>query len=277
LNSDIRLSITFRDHPKIVKLHKLLDDSGIASLVILWAYTAAHRHKGGLYGMDVLDVEIAARWSGENGALVKTLHDLRLLDCAACPPRESWEPHDIVLPVGIHDWRDWQGWAFFSDERSARASKAAEARWREQAKKDALCGSHKKKMRNASKTNAGSNATSTKIDAPSPAPSPAPPPKKVEQGEEQEQEQTAALRGGAFGAPPAAALPEEQGGGNGAGKASTPRLSPRDSMIEHLRSEISKGRLTPREARTASLFRKKLKITPTEAQELFPDEQGAAT
>jgi hypothetical protein len=134
-----------------------------------------------LYGMDLMDVEIAARWSGENGAFMKTLHDLRLLDCPACPPRESWQPHDIVLPVEIHDWPDWQGWAFFSEERSARASKAASARWGAREEKDASCGPHKKKMRSASKTNAGGNATSTKNDAPSPAPAPPPTPEKEEQ------------------------------------------------------------------------------------------------
>jgi hypothetical protein len=178
VNTDLRLSIAFRDHPKIVKLDKLLGKAGIVSLVTLWLYAASYWSKGILCGMDLMDVEIAARWEGENGSFVRTIHDLRLLDCAACPPRESWAPHDIVLPVEIHDWPDWQPWAYHADERSAMAREKARMRWdKERPKRDqgdlpkneqkrAECKQHKEIMQSASETGTAGNAESRKTDAP---------------------------------------------------------------------------------------------------------------
>ncbi len=43
MNFDLRLSIDFRDHQKVVKLHKLLGEAGVASIVTLWAYVAVRR------------------------------------------------------------------------------------------------------------------------------------------------------------------------------------------------------------------------------------------
>lgn len=178
MNTDLRLSIGFRDHAKIVKLHKLLGEAGVASIVTLWAYVAAYRPKGVLSGMDIADVEIASRWSGENGALVETLHGLRLIDCPACKTSDSWEPHKIVMPVAIHDWEDWQPWAFRADERSALAREKARKRWdKEKAKKERICTLetgeikagcklHKEMMPLAPKSDAAGNATASKIDAP---------------------------------------------------------------------------------------------------------------
>jgi len=178
VNTDLRLSIGFRDHAKIVKLHKLLREAGVASIVTLWAYVAAYRPKGVLSGMDIADVEIASRWLGENGAFVETVHCLRLMDCPACKTSDSWEPHEIVLPVAIHDWEDWQPWAFRADERSALAREKARKRWdKEKAKKEQVgtfeqggkeagCKLHKEKMLLASKSDAAGNATASKIDAP---------------------------------------------------------------------------------------------------------------
>jgi hypothetical protein len=264
------LSITFRGHPKVVKLHKILGDPGIASLVTLWAHTAAYRHKGVLYDMDVMDVEIAGRWPGENGVLVRTLHDLRLLDCPACPPRESWEPHGIILPVEIHDWRDWQPWAFFSEERSERARSAAEARWGREDKKSRLCNPHKKKVRDASKVGADRNAKTLKTDAPSPSPSPSP--EKERQGEEQEK--TAASRPGAFEAPAA------ESKGKGKGNGGLPPLA--DDLVELVaglpemkRTAIENARLEVLEGLPVTAARKRLAIfsvPPTLAARIFPDE-----
>jgi hypothetical protein len=179
VTTDLRLSITFRDHPKVVKLHKMHGEAGISSLVTLWANVAAYRPKGILYGMDLMDVEIAARWPGENGVFILALHDLRLIDCPACPPRELWTPHGIVLPVAVHDWADHQGWLFYADERSERGRAAAAARWgkRDTANlpcesHDKECGSHEKGMQDALKS-----------DAPSPSPLPSPPPKKTPSSE----------------------------------------------------------------------------------------------
>jgi hypothetical protein len=167
MSSDIRLSTDFRDHPKVVKLHKLLGEAGISSLVTLWAWTRKYRSKGTFAGMDALDIEIGARWPGENGLFVKALVDLVLLD------------FDGEV-YSIHDWKDWQPWAYFADERSAQSRKAAERRWEARRKaKEVECGAHEKTVHTASTIDAHRNADSRKTDAPSPPPSPPPLPKNI--------------------------------------------------------------------------------------------------
>jgi hypothetical protein len=91
-------------------------------------------------------------------------------------------------------------------------------------------------------------------------------------GKKKEKKKAAAAACSGGLAPPLAAAPQD--GGNG---ADTPRLSPRDSTIEHLRGEVLKGTLTNKGARMGLLFRKEFGITPAQALEIFPDEEGAAT
>ena len=68
MNSDIRLSIGFLDHPKTVKLQRQLGEAGVLSLLRLWLWAAQNRPSGILIGMDEDDIEIAARWEeGERG------------------------------------------------------------------------------------------------------------------------------------------------------------------------------------------------------------------
>ena len=40
MNSDIRLSIGFLDHPKTVKLQRQLGEAGVLSLLRLWLWSA---------------------------------------------------------------------------------------------------------------------------------------------------------------------------------------------------------------------------------------------
>ena len=65
MNSDIRLSVGFFDHPKIIKLERLLDLEGVVALMRLWLWAAQNRPSGILSGMDEEDIEIAARWKGD--------------------------------------------------------------------------------------------------------------------------------------------------------------------------------------------------------------------
>lgn len=178
MNTDIRLSLGCRDHPKIVRLIKILGDGAFACLVTLWLYTAAYFPKGILVGLDPLDIEIRARWPGENELFVETLHELRLLDCAACPEKALWASHEISMPVGIHDWEDHQPWAYHADARSEIAREKARKRWTmERAKKDSVkdaeedqekvkCKQHEKGMQPAVITDAAGNAGAPKSDAP---------------------------------------------------------------------------------------------------------------
>ena len=117
MNIDIRLSLEFFDHPKVGKLEKRLGLEGVFCLLKLWAWTAKNRSGGKLAGLDEEDVEFAARWNGEDGKLVATLLDLRLL-----------EEQDGVF--FIHDWEDHQGYASKSEERSRRGSAGAAGKWK---------------------------------------------------------------------------------------------------------------------------------------------------
>ena len=116
MNIDIRLRLDVFDHPKLKKLRRRLGSEGVESLIRLWLWTAASRCSGRLSGLDVEAVELAASWDGEEGALVRELCALRLLD----------EEDGTFV---IHDWADHQIYASQSDERSRRARAAAKVRW----------------------------------------------------------------------------------------------------------------------------------------------------
>ena len=165
MNTDFRISVTCARHPKIRKLIRRLGYEAFFSLTCLWAFAAAHKPNGDLNGMDGEDIELAAEWSGEQEAFVNALLDLRLLDV------------DEAGNMSIHDWRDHNGYAFYADARTAKAQKAASARW---SKNSEL-------MPADAQGNATSNAPSINeqcsehgqampVDAPSNAPSPAPTP-----------------------------------------------------------------------------------------------------
>ena len=79
MNTDIRLSVFFLDHPKTVKLKRRLGLDGVESLIRLWTWTALNRPDGDI-GQDPDDIEIAARWDGEPGAFVSALESLRWID-----------------------------------------------------------------------------------------------------------------------------------------------------------------------------------------------------
>jgi hypothetical protein len=101
MNSDIRLSVAFWDHPKTVKLERRLGLPGVKSLQILWLWAAQNRPNGDL-GVDEEDIEIAARWTGENGKFLSCLVDLRWID----------RDED---GYSIHDWEEHNSWASKAD------------------------------------------------------------------------------------------------------------------------------------------------------------------
>ena len=57
MNSDIRLSVGFFDHPKIIKLERQLGLEGVTALLRLWLWAAQNRPSGILSGMDGEDIE----------------------------------------------------------------------------------------------------------------------------------------------------------------------------------------------------------------------------
>lgn len=117
MNSDIRLSVTFWQHPKTIKLMRRAGLETIRSLQILWCFAAQEHPSGALEGMDLDDVEIAADWQGEAGAFVAALLS------------GGWlEEQDGTY--AIHGWRERQTYAARAPERREQGRKAAEARWR---------------------------------------------------------------------------------------------------------------------------------------------------
>lgn len=113
---DIRLLVTFRDHPKRAKLRRRLGADGVLALVDLWLWVGANKPTGDLSGMSDEDIEIAAGWTGPAGALLAALRELRWMDGQEGASR-------------MHDWSDHQGWASGAVRRSeaARAAGLASA------------------------------------------------------------------------------------------------------------------------------------------------------
>ncbi len=118
MNSDIRISTGYPDHPKVRKLLRRLGAEGIKSHIFLLCKVGYLKTKGVLHDFDVDVIEDTAQWTGERGKFVEVLmsDDIRLL-----------ELKDGVYQ--IHDWEYWNPWACGSEERSDQASKAAKARW----------------------------------------------------------------------------------------------------------------------------------------------------
>ena len=116
MNSDIRLSIGWNRHPKIVKLRRKLGADGVLAIVNLWTFAGEQRPDGVLSGMDDDDIAIAAEYPGDSGLLVAALADLRLLERDG----NDWK---------IHDWTENNPWAAGHEARRAKAKKAIQARW----------------------------------------------------------------------------------------------------------------------------------------------------
>ena len=62
MNTDIRLSVGFWQHPKAKKTARRLGLEGIRSLQVLWLWSTQYRPDGNLSGMDWEDIELAADW-----------------------------------------------------------------------------------------------------------------------------------------------------------------------------------------------------------------------
>ena len=149
MNPDARISTALADHHKTKKLHKRLGGAGCWALVCLFLYTARNKPSGDLSGMTDEDIELAANWVGDDGALVEALTQVRFLDGG---PNERF----------VHDWAEHNPWAASADARSAAASAAAKSRWNKETDAE-VCAPHAEGMRPASIRN-----------APSPSPSPSP-------------------------------------------------------------------------------------------------------
>jgi hypothetical protein len=106
--SDARISTGLPSHPKTKKLIRRLGAAGPWALVCLFLWARDNRSDGNLYGMSDEDIELACDWSGDSGALVAALMEVRFID------------GDEGGRV-IHDWTEHQPWSAGSEDRSERA------------------------------------------------------------------------------------------------------------------------------------------------------------
>lgn len=149
MNTDIRLSVGFWQHPKTKKTARRLGLEGIRSLQVLWLWSTQYRPDGNLSGMDWEDIELAADWQGEERKFFDT--------CLGMWVDET--PDGYVL----HDWQEHNPWQSEALARSEKAQKAAQARWG--------------KANNINKqclTDAQAMPEHDSSNAPSPSPSPIP-------------------------------------------------------------------------------------------------------
>lgn len=146
MSKDIRIALGFWEHWKTVKVKRILGVEGIESLMRLWDFAAQFHTKGILEGMDIDEIEIAAKWNGERGKFVTTMADdkIRFFD----------KNNGFFM---LHDWEEHQGFIFYSAERSKKAKKAVSVR---------IAGQKDKSQR--------SSERSSERSSPSPSPSPSP-------------------------------------------------------------------------------------------------------
>lgn len=171
MNADIRVSVDFWDHPKTIKLTRRLGLEGPRSLQILWMWVARHRPDGLLSDMDAEDIEIAAKWDGEEGKFVEQLVGIGWLD----------EVDDGYL---LHDWEDHNSWAAEACERGDKARLSRLAQVNKEAfsecQRQGIAGLSRnefKKWKGFRLANAGDRSGERPANAsapPAPAPAPAP-------------------------------------------------------------------------------------------------------
>jgi len=162
---DIRVDDAFFGHPKTVRFYRRTGDHGIACLFRLWCYTSRYFPKGILTAMSHVEISDAAGWKNDPLEFISALLD-------AGGPGKAGFIDLCDSHYGLHNWRKRNPYAYFREERSEIARKAAEIGWEKRKKP------FTKRAPNA-KGKANSNAESNaKRNAPAPAPSPVPKPEK---------------------------------------------------------------------------------------------------
>lgn len=121
--SDLRISLTLPDHPKVVKLIRLCGEMAFRCLIRLWTRAASDKPDGVLSGWDLDDIEIAAGWTGEPGQFAQALLQLRFLD-------------EMSGVYCLHDWAEHNPWVAGAGSRSDQARLKALTRWNPQLAKE---------------------------------------------------------------------------------------------------------------------------------------------
>lgn len=96
---------TLRDHPKVLRLARLLDvqrTSVVGLLHFLWWWALDHAEDGDVTDFDALDLAVAAGWEGDPDEFVKAL-----MECG--PGDRSGFLHREGDRLVLHDWWDYAG------------------------------------------------------------------------------------------------------------------------------------------------------------------------
>lgn len=170
--ADARVKVTLPDHPKTKKLIRKCGQAGAWNLIRLFLFVAANRPDGDLAGMDDDDIEIAADWLGDPGALVAALVEVQFL---------TGEQGKRA----VHDWADHNPWASGSEARSEKSRWAALCKQHGRQKAAEMMPEYAASLRQALPESASGtppavpeSASGTPLadsgSAPSPSPSPSP-------------------------------------------------------------------------------------------------------
>lgn len=106
----IELHDTLREHPKVIKLTRRLGigrAQALGHITGLWMWALHNQPDGCLEQYDDEDIEIAALWDGEPGALHKAMVEVRLIDSNN----------------QIHDWMEYAGSLKAAVRKRAQRSK----------------------------------------------------------------------------------------------------------------------------------------------------------
>lgn len=125
MNTDIRISTSFKGHRKRKRLKRLLGPESDSYLIDLWLTVSTDCPNGHMVGWDAVDIADACGWDDDPKKLVDAL-----IEC-------NWIEKDMQGEYSVHDWCIHQAWACKAGERSKIARKAADTRWKNKHKKDA--------------------------------------------------------------------------------------------------------------------------------------------
>lgn len=145
MNTDVRIATSYPDHPKTLKLKKMLGADGVMSHIFLLCYVARVTPSGELKDMDAGDIAAVARWTGDPKQFVHTLVDLKLLD-------------NRGDTYSIHNWQKHNYFAMTAPIRSEVARRNINKRW------------HKKNKVKQEVNTDGITDANTDSNTPSPSP-----------------------------------------------------------------------------------------------------------
>ena len=109
MNTDFRISVKFYSDLRTAQLKKRLGCEGIAALTFLWCWAATYKPTGILSDMTEEQIEIAAKWDGEEGKLVPTLLELQ------------WLEKSVDGTYSLYKWAEENSWAANAENRSDKA------------------------------------------------------------------------------------------------------------------------------------------------------------